>query len=1290
MGLATGGGALPSASSASRYLAPFVPRLLRTWLAEDPASTHRIVNGTLALIDIAGFTQLTERLSARGKVGAEELTEIVDALFTELLELARRDGAYLLKWGGDAVLLLFEGDAHAARAARAAYRMRARLHRFGTARTTSGAVRLRMSVGLHSGELTVFLVGDQSLHRELIVCGPSATRTAQIGAAARIDEIRLSPETAAELPPEIVDWSGSLPLLADAPSLVDVPTATDLVHADDADLTAVLWPSIRDYLLAGDPSAEHRKVAVAFVRFSGTDQLLATEGPERLAAALDECVRLVQHAAQRHGVTFLESDIDQDGGKIMIVSGAPRSGDHDEDRLLRAAQHIVGADPALPLHVGVNRGAVFTGVLGPWFCRAYSVKGDAVNVAARIAAHARPGEALATVATLSSAAAHFPHEPLPPLRVKGKSAPIETARLGTAVPERAGWAEPSGELLAREVELSSLRSAVTAATAGQGALVEVVGEPGIGKSRLVQALLAEVDTPSCVVICDEYETSTPYWPFRALFESVLRLPEGRDARALRDAVRELDAELLCWLPLLARIVDVEVPSTPEVDAIDDRFRQAKLQDVAAQCLTAALPTRMVLVFEDVHLMDDASAGLLARLCRELPGRSWLTIVTRRDVGEGFRPDRAAVSIRPSPLDQAAAARLAQRMGATETLPGPQIDALAARAGGNPLFLRGLLLAAIAGDSVDVLPDTVEALITSQLDRLPPQERTALRYASVLGMRCDKAALRALLGTRALPESTEAMHRMAAFIREHGDSLSFVHQLVRDTAYETLPFRTRRALHGTAGDLLEADSANPDDIAEVLSLHFTHADRPDQAWHYARIGGERAAQKYAYVQAEELFARAVQAARRLPGIATADLVATNIALGDARFRIGRQHDALEPYRAARRASSGDPARAALLLRREAEIEFRLGRLAVALGKLTRGLRMLRDTDPAQRAARSRIESFYAVVRHAQGRYRDALSWARRAEADARSSGDLAAQAEALQAVLSASAMLGDTSHASSAQEAIALYARLGDRSGQSRALNNLAMLTWMDGCGSEALEMFRQAQQLATDAGDAVKAAAAEYNVADALLRLGRADEARTLLTALVPLLRSVGLEEYAATATRALGTAMALTGARQEGTELLHRARARLDELGEPAEVLEADAALAWAALEAGEPADAATVAAAAVRRAEGLGIVELLPWLLRLQAAARADLGESAEAQPLLHRALELAGTHSRVERGFVLAELSRLAGSPDEAADYARRAEAAFAEFGFVGSRRYPRRGSRRHEPRILHEQHGQRQRT
>lgn len=1253
----------------SRRLVPFVPGLLRSWLADHPDARHRSIDGTLAFVDISGFTQLTERLMQGGKVGAEQLTDILDALFSELLEVARHDGAHLVKWGGDAVLLLFQGPRHAEHAARAAYRMRARLREFGKVRTPSGAVRLAMSVGLHSAALTLFLVGDPDLHRELIICGPASSTTARIRNAAQQDEIGVSDDTAALLARHCVDRSGPLPLLVAEPQLEDAAAAAD--DPEPPGLARTLSGPVREYLGAADFSSEHRKVAVGFVRLSGTDALARTGSIDAMTAALDECVRIVQHACARHAVTFLESDIDDDGAKIMLVSGAPRSSGNDEDRLLRTAQHIVSAPAPLGMQVGVHRGAVFTGVLGPAFCRTYSVKGDAVNLAARLAARARPGEALATADVLAQASAHFENEVLAPVRVKGKSAPVEVARLGRAVTPHRETERTGSHLVGREAELATLRSALGQAMHGNGALVEVVGEPGIGKSRLVQALLAESPAQSVVIACDEYETATPYYPFREVFCALLNI---RDAGGLVQAVRDRGPELLPWLPLLARILDIEVPSTPEVDAIDDQFRRARLQEVTAQFLAIALPSPLVLVLEDVHLMDDASVDLLGRLCRDLGERSWLVVVTRRDVDGGFRPaDGAAVSIRPTPLDTAAAAELAHALDAGRALPAPVLNALAVRAGGNPLFLRRLLVAAASGAELDALPDTVEALIVSQLDRLPARERTVLRYASVLGMHFDRSQLRELLAGTTVPRgSPDIVHRMDAYLREEGDALHFVHQLVRDTAYETLPFRLRRTLHGIAGDLLESRATSPDDVAEVLSLHYINADRPDKAWRYSRIGGERAAAKYAYEQAEQLFARAAQAARQLPGIPAEDLVEVYVSLGDARFRIGRQRQASEAYRQARRRLQADPVRAALLLRREAEIDYRLARFAAGLGKLTRGLRLLDGHDDrSQLAARSRLEGFYALIRHAQGRYREALSWARRAEEHATASGDLGARAEAVQAVVSALAVLGDTSLVSAAEDAVALYERMGDRAGQSRALNNLAMLAWLDGRGLEALDMFRRAEQLAVEAGDTVRAAFARYNVGDVLLRLGRAEQARDLFRELLPVLRFVGLEDYTATATRALGTALALTGRDEEGVELLHRARSRLEDLGEAIEVLETDADLAWVMLETGRPGAAAAVASQGAKRAEALGAGDVLARLMRLHGGALTDTGRRDAARTLLDRALELADTQSRVERGFVLAEHARLAGrisSGDDTEQYARGAAQAWAALGFAGTRRYP----------------------
>ncbi|HEV8420764.1 MAG TPA: adenylate/guanylate cyclase domain-containing protein, partial [Actinomycetota bacterium] len=183
---------------ASEPLRAYVPRLLIEWLREDPTAPFKEVEGTLAFVDISGFTKMCERLARKGKVGAEEVNDVLDASFTQLLSIAYDDGGGVVKWGGDAVLLLYTGSHHVQRASRAAFRMRGKLREIGARlRTSAGLISLRMSVGIHSGRFHFFLVGG--LHRELVVTGPSATRTVLAESIATAGDVVLTPEAAALL-----------------------------------------------------------------------------------------------------------------------------------------------------------------------------------------------------------------------------------------------------------------------------------------------------------------------------------------------------------------------------------------------------------------------------------------------------------------------------------------------------------------------------------------------------------------------------------------------------------------------------------------------------------------------------------------------------------------------------------------------------------------------------------------------------------------------------------------------------------------------------------------------------------------------------------------------------------------------------------------------------------------------------------------------------------------------------------------------------------------------------------
>jgi class 3 adenylate cyclase len=179
-------------------LLPYVPRLVADWATEAAHQRWRVVDGSLLFVDVSGFTKLSERLARHGKVGAEEVVDVIGGCFTALLAVAYEGGGSLLKFGGDALLLLFTGPDHATRAAGAAVGMQRRLAQVGRLETSAGRVVLRMSAGVHSGEFGCFLVGDS--HRELLLAGPAVTTTVAMESAASAGQVIVSHATAAALP----------------------------------------------------------------------------------------------------------------------------------------------------------------------------------------------------------------------------------------------------------------------------------------------------------------------------------------------------------------------------------------------------------------------------------------------------------------------------------------------------------------------------------------------------------------------------------------------------------------------------------------------------------------------------------------------------------------------------------------------------------------------------------------------------------------------------------------------------------------------------------------------------------------------------------------------------------------------------------------------------------------------------------------------------------------------------------------------------------------------------------
>jgi tetratricopeptide (TPR) repeat protein len=1001
--------------------------------------------------------------------------------------------------------------------------------------------------------------------------------------------------------------------------------------------------------------------------------MLAEEGADAVKAAVDEVLINVQQATAAHEVSFLDTDVDVNGGKILLVGGAPRSAGDDTDRLLTAVRETIDRAGRLPLQAGISHGRVFTGDTGSPSRRTYSVKGDAVNLAARLAAHAESGSILMAADVLEHTRRSYAVNDAPMASLKGKSKPVPVVTLGKPLEPRR---QQSSEdvFIGRDAEMSILRGAVEQLINGSGGLIEVIGEPGIGKTRLVDAAVAQAGEVT-VLRCDCERTGvgSPYTPVRRLLHQVLGTDSSMDpktlANCLQDCVTTAAPELRPWVSLLGVVLDVTIPPSPEVAELEEQHRAERVPELVADLLERMVPTPVMLVVEDSYLADAASEGVLSAIARREQQQPWLLLVTRDDRPTGWIP-AATGRIELGPLDMRSSIELAEMATPERPLPPAIAEELAARSGGHPLLLRELARAAARGEDPDELPSTVEELAASQIDQLPLTQRSLLRRAAVLGDEFPEDLLLQMITDVAAERSgAELLAGLAGLIVPTGHQLRFRHPILREVAYAGLPYRRRRELHAKAAGVLESTTAAADRRPEVLALHYFVARNYDKAMDYGWRAGERAMARYAPAAAADAYRRAAQAARLASSVSPSQRSFYLEKLGDAQLLAGRSSEAAAAYLEALRGVRGQPLREAHLALKQTVVEQRRGHYSNALRRASLGLRAVRGiTAPEAGAIRARLQVRYAVCRVQQGRYADARRWAERGLTEAEAAHELKAQAKAHAVLHGVALWSGGPDAEQHGETALRIFEQLGDLTEQALMLNNIAVRRLVEGHWLDALPMFAQAAETFRRIGDAPNAANADYNRSEVLVRQGRSDEALPLLQNTLRVARAIGDEDLVALVRKEMGRAQSRAGDVAAGLILLEDARTEFTRLREPQEVVDADLASAEAHLLAGRPEQALVLIEGAVTEAASIRAATLLPSAYRVQAAALLATGEVAQARAALAEGLRHSSSPDVAhERGFLLAVAARIA-RQDNDPDADRLTEQAREALELLGVVRVP----------------------
>lgn len=870
--------------------------------AEQPAGLDRHdTHGAALFADISGFTPLTERLAVRGSAGAEELAELLNSYFRQLIDVIATCGGDVVRLAGDAVLALWPSPKEKlADAVRQATHCALDIQRTLKAPTGPLNAKIAVRIGIGAGDVSLLRIGGAKGRYHTTLCGPPIARACFAQTQVKPGEVGLSSEAWT-----IVAHAGIAAALGNGIfrlSEINAPGPVKLQSQVPSMVGPALAAAVRKYvpepvlmqLASGQShwSAELRRLTVLFVNLTGID-------PERPAflAELQNAMNVMQGVCERVGGMVKEVMIDDKGTTAILVFGLPAfTHEDDASRAVDAglSLQVMLRESGVRAGIGMTTGSAFVGSLGNERRREYTVTGELMNVAARLM-QLQAGEVFCDAETHRATAASFAFASLPAVSVRGK-----TALLAVYRPlHRTTAAKPIAPLFGREMERSLLARKLDALSAGRGGVVFIEGEPGIGKSRLVADLLEQSQARAFVTLIgrgNALEQRTAYHVWRAPIADLLGISttgnplERREKATASLAAAGLQPALVPLLdaPLQLDLGDNDITAQMEGEARAESTNQLIVQLV--QQATAGAQRRLVLVLEDGHWFDSASWAL-ARLIVQQVTTVLLVITMRSDAGpmsaacRDLQATQGAELIRLKALEAAQIeALIGNRLGATR-LSDRVAMLIHKRAQGNPFFSEELAYALrdrraiVVRDGVCELtsefegaddlgvPETVQGVVAARIDRLNPVQQLTLKVASVVGR---IFAFRVLLDVYPVPDSKRELPAALSILEqinltqletpEPALSYLFRHAITHEVAYGMMTFGQRRQLHQTVAIWYER--LKGDELASnypVLAHHWRRAEDESKAIDYLEKAGQQALRTSAYKEAVEFFSEALTVA-----------------------------------------------------------------------------------------------------------------------------------------------------------------------------------------------------------------------------------------------------------------------------------------------------------------------------------------------------------------------------------------------------------------------------------------------
>ena len=884
----------------------FIPIDRRRAISRDEG-LHDYVDGAVLFADIGGFTGIAEKLAHElgAVLGAEELTYHLNRIFSVMIMHVHACHGSVIYFNGDAITCWFDSD-HCRGAVYCALTMQKQLADFSEVVFSNGSrIRLGFKISVCSGQARRFLIGDPGIQVMDFIGGKLLNRVAAAEELIQSDNIIIGAELLSFFGNsiDIKEWISSAEgeHFAVGIDLLENFEPTSL--EEDVLLTKTEckpWIHRHVYykILSQNKGfiAEFRSPAIIFMNFEGIDY----DKDRDAGLKLDAFIKKVQNVFNRYEAILLQVIFGDKGSYIYGAFGPLISHENDIFRAVEASIKLTELETEFDyvsnIRIGINRGEVYAGTYGSGARRTFGILGNEVNIAARLMGLANPGNILVTEAIEKTASSVFNFETIGIQSFKGLRNPLPVFRVSPQQPQDARLSikhDTTYPMLGRDAELNILENHLHLLKKGDGSIVVIEGDAGIGKSRLIADLVERSDTfkiPVLMAAGDSINSATSYYAWRDIFRKIFNIDQidhiAATTMRIEGKLRH-DPFLITHMPLLNAVLPLNIPENEATRLLTGKSRSDKSLNFLTLIISeriSQLSGPLLLILEDAHWFDSSSWALASQLRESLPA-IMIVVVTRPKDNHinqkiaDLKRSANATEIRLEPLNTDDVVSLVRQRLSAGQLPQEFIDILKEKGDGNPFFCEeiayslrdsGLIavedgifrLSAKANLRQGVVSTYVRDIITSRIDGLLVAQQSVLKTASIIGRVFSFSMLRDIYESDSaetqLLGHLDSLDQLSIIQKLYnGIDLSYMFRqiLTQEVIYNLMLFSQREKLHREVAGWYEKKYAG--ELAaycQVLAYHFERSDDKSRAISYLESSGEMALQNYANEEAVAFYSR----------------------------------------------------------------------------------------------------------------------------------------------------------------------------------------------------------------------------------------------------------------------------------------------------------------------------------------------------------------------------------------------------------------------------------------------------